>query len=291
MKSLSYRSVLGLALVFLCCFAAQTMSSSTQKALSVLESMQQAIAATQHMRYQAQASERLRDGSMRTSHIYVKVKSKPYQAYFRTIAPKKGIELLYRPHLDGTKVLINPNGFPWINVKLDIQSKRLREGHHSVDRAGMGYFGRVIQKGIRTAQQQGSLDNSLTYAGLESFDGVPCHKIVLNNEEFTQHSYTVKKGEDLNQIAAKLAISEYKILDLNPEINYFNDVSEGDIIAVPSAYGKKIVLHIDTERNLPLSIRVDDEKGFFEAYSFHQVENNPDISDMEWDPSFDAYGF
>lgn len=268
-----------------------TMRYDNQKAVAILDQMQSSIDAVQHMRYRAEARERLRDGSERFSRIYVKVQAKPYQAYFRTIAPKEGIELLCRPDLYGDKVLINPNGFPWINVKLNIQSKRLREGHHSVDRAGMGYFGKVLAKGIAEARKGGKLSSSLRYMGEKMMDNRRCHQIILNDETYTTQSYTVKKGEDLVSIAKALGLNEYKILDLNPEVGYYTDVKAGQEILLPSTYGKKIILLINAESLLPVSIEVHDEKGFFEAYSFHAIELNPDMDMSEFTPDFEDYGF
>ncbi|MEZ4687049.1 MAG: DUF1571 domain-containing protein [Bacteroidia bacterium] len=263
----------------------------SRKAVAILDRMQGAINAVQHMRYRAEAHERLRDGSERFSRIYVKVQAKPYQAYFRTIAPKEGIELLCRPNVDGDKVLINPNGFPWINVKLNIQSKRLREGHHSVDRAGMGYFGKVLAKGIAAARKDGTLETSLRYLGEKMMDNRPCHQVILNDEKYTTETYTVKAGEDLVSIAKARGLNEYKILDLNSGIGYYDDVSEGQSIFLPSSYGKKIILLIDTGNLLPVSIEVHDEKGFFETYSFHDIELNPQMAADEFSPEYSEYGF
>ena len=262
------------------------------KSVAILDQMQSAIDGVKYMRYRAQARERLRDGSERNSRIYVKVQAQPYQAYFRTLAPKAGIELLCRPNVDGQKVLINPNGFPWINVRLSIQSKRLREGHHSVDRAGMGYFGKVLSKGIADSKRKGNLEKSLTYIGEKLLDGRPCHHLVLKDKEYGTVSYTVKEGEDLVSIAKSRAINEYKILDLNPDVNYYDDVDEGEEILLPNGYGKDIYLMIDRETKLPVSIEVHDEKGFFEAYSFHDIELNPStITSEEFTPEFQEYGF
>lgn len=266
-------------------------SHDSQRAVEILDQMQLAINDVEYMRYHAKARERLRDGNERSSRIYVKVQAKPYQAYFRTLAPKPGIELLCRPNVDGQKVLINPNGFPWINVRLSIQSKRLREGHHSVDRAGMGYFGNVLSKGIDESRKAGKLESSLKYLGESLMDGRPCHKVVLIDQDYKTLNYTVQKGETLVSIAKKLGLNEYKILDLNAEISYYNDVKEGQEILIPSGYGKEIHLLIDRENNLPTSIEVHDEKGFFEAYSFHQIELNPTITAEEFSPEFDEYGF
>jgi outer membrane lipoprotein-sorting protein len=79
--------------------------------------------------------------------------------------------------------------------------------------------------------------------------------------------------------------------NLNPEISYYTDVKAGQTISLPSTYGKKIDLLIDTESLLPVSIEVHDEKGFFEAYSFHAIELNPQIDQSEFTPDFEEYGF
>lgn len=268
-----------------------TMRYDNQKAVVILDQMQRSIDGIEHMRYRAEARERLRDGSQRFSRIYVKVQAKPYQAYFRTIAPKAGIELLCRPDIFGEKVLINPNGFPWINVKLNIQSKRLREGHHSVDRAGMTYFGKILAKGFVDARKNGKLDRSLSYLGEKKMDNRRCHHIVFSDDTYTTKSYTVKEGEDLVSIAKARGISEYKILDLNPKVGYYTDVKAGQDIILPSTYAKKITLLVDAESLLPVSIEVHDEKGFYEAYSFHAIELNPDIDMSEFTPDFEEYGF
>ena len=72
-------------------------------------------------------------------------------------------------------------------------------------------------------------------------------------------------------ISQKLLIPPFKIRELNPGIESYYEVGEGQSIRVPSSYGKRCVIYIDSDQYLPRRLEVHDENGTFEQYSFHDI--------------------
>ena len=148
--------------------------------VSILQETHNAIANAQTMIYRSQVWERMRDGSSHEAQMQVKVQMRPYKVYLQSIAPKPGIEILYDRNVDNGKALVNPNGFPWINVRLGINGKHMRDGnHHSVERAGLTYFDGIIRNGELYYQKKGKLDEIFVYEGVVESEQGPCHKVKM----------------------------------------------------------------------------------------------------------------
>ena len=113
----------------------------------------------------------------------------------------------------------------------------------------------------------------------------------MKNPDYHYLSYHVQLGEDLISIAKKLNISEYAIMELNEEVDFYDDVDPGQELRIPSSYAKKMVLYIDQLYMLPLVIKVYDGKGLFEQYAYKKFVLNPTFHDGEFTSDFPDYGF
>jgi hypothetical protein len=218
----------------------------------------------------------------------VKLIRKPYQLYLNQQYPKKGVEILSRPSHD--KALINPNAFPWFNLNLDPYGSLMRKGqHHTVYDSGFDLMSSILHREL--ARIGNDTATHIFYKGIVDWQGRPAYHVEMNNPDYQYATYHVQLGEDLNSIAKKLNINEYAILELNNAIDFYDDVSPGQELQVPSSYAKNMVLYIDKEYNLPLVIKVYDEHGLYEQYAYKNFILNPDFEEGEFTSEFKEYGF
>ena len=129
------------------------------------------------------------------------------------------------------------------------------------------------------------------YKGNVDWQGRPAIHIEMANPDYHYTTYHVQMGEDLNSIAKKLNINEYAILELNEEVDFYDDVSPGQELKVPSSYAKKMVLYIDQGYMLPLVIKVFDGTGLFEQYAYSKFILNPAFEKGEFTSDYNDYGF
>jgi len=218
----------------------------------------------------------------------VKLIRKPYQLYLNQRYPKKGVEILCRP--DHDKTLINPNAFPWFNLSLDPYGSLMRKGqHHTVYDSGFDLMSSILHREL--ARIGNDTANHIYYKGIVEWQGRPAYHVEMRNPNYHYSTYHVQLGEDLNSIAKKLNINEYAILELNKEVDYYDDVSPGQELQVPSSYAKNMVLYIDQEYSLPLVIKVYDGQGLYEQYAYKKFVLNPGFEDGEFTSEYKEYGF
>ncbi|HIA36421.1 MAG TPA: LysM peptidoglycan-binding domain-containing protein, partial [Flavobacteriales bacterium] len=103
--------------------------------------------------------------------------------------------------------------------------------------------------------------------------------------------YTVKKGQTILDIAEERLINEYMIVSVNPGVDDYNDVSEGQKIKIPVVYVKKSILYIDKINYLPIKQVMYDDKGLFEEYEFLNLKVNSTIYEEEFTEGYKDYNF
>ena len=218
----------------------------------------------------------------------VKLIREPFQLYLNQRYPKKGVEILLREGND--RVLINPNAFPWINLSLDPFGGLMRRNqHHTVYDSGFDLMSGILHREL--ARIGTDTSEHIFYKGMVTWQGRPAYLIEMTNPSYRLNNYKVQLGEDLNIIAKKLNINEYAILELNDDVDYYDDVSPGQELKVPSSYAKKMELYIDKEFMLPLGIIVYDANGLFEQYAYTKFNLNPYFDDGEFTSEYKKYGF
>jgi hypothetical protein len=217
----------------------------------------------------------------------VKLNRKPRKLYLNA----NGIEILYLEGKHSGDALVNPNAFPYINLYLDPTGSLMRQGqHHTINEAGFDYFANIIDANVKKTGDKFS--RFFIPDGEEMVNGRMCYKIIINNGDFAYINYTVLKGENLNTIARKLYLSEYMILVANrPKVDDYKDVKEGQVIKIPNAYAKYVLLYIDKENFLPIGVRVFDDKGLYEQYDYYNLQVNPKIDDAEFTKDYKDYNF
>ncbi len=279
-----------ISLIFL--FALVSLNFTDPSKRTAPEKVKQVFEATRNietLKYELVRSERI-NGSYVENHFSIKIQRRPYKIYLKELSPNAGIEVLYPHPLDENKALVNPNGFPWVNLKLDPNGDLIRKDqHHTILEGGYDYVISVME--YLFYKHKDGISDLLNDHGTGQFNGQSCEIISMVNPNFTYNNHVVKKGESISTIALKNRLNEYMIYEKNKNLSVFGQIKEGDVIQLPSDYASKMVLFIDQKRQIPLKLEVYDEQGLFEKYEFRNVEIDPQLSEEEFSDGFTAYSF
>ena len=245
--------------------AAETAEDVIQKTISSAE-------AIKTLTYKLTNTERI-ENKLLTGEQLVKLSTQPFQCYMYFLHPSEGAEVLYIQNKNDDQLIYSPNSFPYININLDPNGDLARKNnHHSIFEVGFNYIVSIF-KNIN------SLPN--TTISLEAdviWETQSCYKLVIDNANYGYTSYLVKRGETVLSIARKLYLSEYAIMQINNNIDDFDDVNEGDMIKIPNVYAKRMELYINKQNYLPLVQKIYDDKGLYEQYEYHDLVVNPSIA-------------
>lgn len=244
------------------------------------------ISKAHNMWYCNHTQERI-GGKMVKDYTMVKVNRQPYKMYL--IQYKDGgSEVLYNATTNKDKVVVNPGIFPYLTLKLSPFCSFLRKSsHHTIFRADLQYSYQMIAHILNCKSQ----NTHFTYQGEEDIEHKKFYVLNLEIEDYKKLQYLVKPKEDLVRIANRLFLSDYKILELNPSLSYYDDVDAGDLITITNYYAKKFTLYIDQITHLPYIIKVYDEKGLFESYLFSDFKVDAPLSDIDFSEKNPQYGF
>ncbi len=218
----------------------------------------------------------------------VKLNRSPYKVYIKQLAPKEGVEVLAAITKPGTKATVNLNSFPWINLYLDPYGSLMRRNqHHTVYDSGFDLMIKILKYELSSKLSENRLERKedVVWKGREMYH------LELKNNDYNIVSYNVKTDENLDDIADKLHINAYAIIELNEEVNDYEDVEEGQEIKVSSHYAKSMTLFIDKKTHLPLVIKVFDQYGLYEKYEYNSITINPTFAPNEFTEDFEEYDF
>jgi outer membrane lipoprotein-sorting protein len=244
-----------------------------------------AIKNVEGLKYNLKITERT-EGKYNNFSSSVKLKRNPRKLYLST----NGIEVLWTQGTNKGDALVKPNSFPFFNLNLDPMGSLMRDGqHHTINEMGFDYFGNVIAHNVLKSGDQ--FDKLFKYEGEEFVNGRFCYKFSINNSDFKFIDYTVGKGENLITIARKLHVSEYMILENNKKVDDYKDVKIGQVIKVPTAYAKYVLIYVDKQTFLPTGSRIFDNIGLYEQYDYSNLQLNPKFEDEEFTKNYKGYGF
>lgn len=244
----------------------------------------------QTLQYQMQKKE-LIDGEFVSQTSKIKLNRNPYQIYIYQLLPDKGVEVLYNEKKYGNKVLVNPNGFPWITLKLDpTGSIMLKDQHHTIFDGGFDLVMEVIKHLAK--KYQGNFDTKAFLSKkLVTVNDRHCYQLNLINKDFHFKSYTVKDNESILEIASRNHLNGFMILDYNENVNNLDDVASGEEIMIPSDYAQRMELLIDKELKIPVSIKVIHNNRLFEHYQYSDIQIDPPLNGNDFSRTNSSYGF
>ena len=219
-----------------------------------------------------------------------KIRFNPYEIYLKQYYPNVGLEILYNKDITGDKALLNRNTVAFSTLRLDPLGNLMRkESHHSIFKAGFSFLLDVLEHLCDKYPENSSL--AWHYEGIVRYDDVVCHKIVFDDPHFGFTDYTLKEGENLESLSRKKYLCDYMIFENNPQFRSFDDFRAGIKIKIPTDYAKQIIVYIDRERLVPIGLKVYDDKGLFEEYTYRNIVINPEFPDNVFDSANPEYGF
>lgn len=253
---------------------------------NILNEMFESIKSVKTARYKLNSSEKTKDKIL-SAVSEIKIQVNPRKVFFSNTS---GIEALYAEGEMGGDVLVNPNSFPYINLKLNPFKSIMRHNqHHTIFELGFQHIGSVIENAVKKSGD--NFDKWFTYLGDVVYDNRDCYKLYYEYPEFKYVSYTVLKNENVRTIAEKLGVGEYRIMTHNEDIPYTDYLKEGRVLKVPNAYGSKTLIYVDKIYNLPVFIKVFDNQGFYEAYEFYDMKINLEFAPNEFTKQYKDYHF
>jgi hypothetical protein len=203
----------------------------------------------------------------------------------------KGIEVLWLQGKNNGKALVKPNSFPYFNLNLDPMGNLMRQDqHHTLNEMGYDYFGGIIE--FSMVKIGDKFNDYFKLEGEERMNNRPCYKVTIDNKDFGYVDYVVGENESITSIARKNHIAEYMIVERNPKFkDYFDILKKGEVIKIPSWYCRHVTIYIDQLYFLPISIKVNDDKGLFEEYNYHFLQVNPKFEEGEFTRDYKDYKF
>lgn len=263
--------------------------SYCQNASVILHDMLTTIKATKTIQLNIESKERIY-GKMHNEETSLKINTSPLKVYVMQIYSKKKVEGLYVTGENEGKVIINPGTFPWVSLNLDPDGELMLDNrHHPIYHAGFGYTASILEDLLNKYPTDAI--KMIKYNGIEKIKGQACYHLTLLNPSFKLTLYNTQTDETPISIAKKLKISFYSILENNPRNKINTKFKLGTRIIVPSDYASRMELYIHTTLHYPVCVKVFDNKGFFEEFTFTNVILNPTFKSIDFSIKNPAYNF
>ncbi|MBK6273853.1 MAG: DUF1571 domain-containing protein [Saprospirales bacterium] len=265
------KKLTGLFFVAILCMA----NVQAQSAVDIMQKSLTAMGNAKSMTYHFYAQERMHDGKYSKSDVEFKVIASPLKVYANAKLPQAA-QLRFEP-AKSAKVDVKKG----LKLSLAPTSSLLMKGvHNPVSRAGFGTVKKILETSMNARKGENYAD-FVKLIGTVSYDNKDCWKVELLDPDYKIVNYTVAAGETtVWQIGKKLAISEYKIKELN---NIDDEVKPGQVIKIPSAYAKKSTFYIDKSTSLPIYHKMEDEKGIYEIYEFKELKLGVTLTDADFE--------
>ncbi len=230
------------------------------------------------------------DGKLIKQISFTKMEKQPFKVYLKQQYPKAGMEVLFVQGANNNKALINPNGFPWVNLRLNPLTGMMRKNqHHTIFQSGFDHVISILE--FLCNKYHTEIENMVFNKGTVIWDNKSCYAITFQNPYFKYIDYKVEENETVEDIARKYKVSAHMILELNPGIDEYDAPLTNRQIKIPNDYSSKMLLYIDQHDLVPLKMDVYDEDGLYEQYHYSQVTINPTLSSEEFNKDYKEYDF
>jgi hypothetical protein len=242
-----------------------------------------AIQTLKSIRCDAEARERIGNKTV-PDFTAMKITFNPYRVYLKN---RKSVEVLYVTGQNDNEAWVYPAAFPYVTLSLNPNGSLMRKGqHHTVLQAGFGMIADLLNG------PDGHADNAYTrsfrYAGDSTAQGHPCHILRSDYPQFRYVAYRVGKNENIASVADRFGCGEYRIVERN-DLSIDSKLTEGQVLQVPNAYGRRVIVVVDAKTYLPASVTVYDDRGLYEKYSFMNVVANQPIPLAEFSKGYKGY--
>lgn len=242
-----------------------------------------AVQTLKSIRCDAEARERIGTKTL-PDFTTMKITFNPYRVYLKN---RKGVEVLYVTGQNDNEAFVYPAAFPYVTLSLNPTGSLMRKGqHHTVLQAGFGMIADLLNG------PDGRGDNvytrSFRYAGDSTAQGRACYILRSDYPQFRYVPYRVGKNETIAAVADRFGCGEYRIVERNG-LSIDSKLTEGQVLQVPNAYGKRVIVVVDAKTYLPASVTVYDDRGLYEKYTFLNVVANQPIPLAEFSKDYKGY--
>lgn len=220
--------------------------------------------------------------------------SSPRNVYMKWLKdPYKGQESLYRAGQNDNKLLAHRGGFlSFATLSLDPRgSVAMANQHHAIYDAGIGPTTELVLRGIKEGLKRNEVKHiDLGYVDVEGRKARCIETVYPEKREGIFH--TVKKGENLWDIADHYQRDMFVILSSNKGIDSPGDIREGQRILVPHHYCHRIKTYIDDEYKLMVRLEIYDwDNNLYEMYHYKDIRINAGLTRADFDPENRQYNF
>lgn len=257
----------------------------------IYNKMLEAVKNAKYTKFRMVKNERY-EGKIVKSNQICAVQNNPRKIYMNILeGPNSGTEILYvQGENDGDAYASAGKWVPTVSIDPYGSLARTKQ-RHTMFELGFEYTKEIIKHSYNAFINETITAENYQYGGIIKFDNRDVYSITLDNTNYKIYDYKVLAGEDIVKIARKLHLDEYGLLEMNPEVDDYDDVKEGQIIKVPSSFAKKVTMYIDTKTFMPVYQKISDLKGMIGEYEYHDVQINPVLKQGELTKDFDGYGF
>lgn len=243
------------------------------KAEDILGRMHASIDDMQAHTYRLMAEERRLGDVYHRGEMKIAVQQKPLNIKLEILKPNEGAVVEYHAGKDKDEAVVTPKKWlPAVKFKRNIHGTLLRPGHYGINETSLTHIDEIIARIEEGFTQRGISEKGIRYWGSLQVNGVLCHKIELMDHDYRIVDYTVKHKDDVLKIASRQMVNPYKIRELNPEIKTYFDLTPGQVIQIPSSFARRCIIYVDVQEFLPRKLEIFDEKGWFERYSFYDIQ-------------------
>ncbi len=264
-----------------------SLTLSAQDNEEVIEKILRAIENCETLEYTLVMEQRI-GKEMKKSRNYSRMSVDGPKVYIRQAFPNKGVEVLYHKALLGEKALVNPGGFPYINLWFNPHSSQMRkDNHHTLLYSGFRFLGKVI-KALKE-KAEGNFNEYFNNITKINWKGREMWKVEMQNPDYHFFEYSPRANEKISDMGARFVVSDHKIKEIN-QLYSFGE-SGKNVIKIPSSYFKKAILYVDAESYLPVYQEIYDDIGLYEQFEFQNLKVNPKFPSSEFTKNGPDYNF
>jgi hypothetical protein len=262
------------------------------RGLALIERVRTTWASVRTLTYRFRKEERLQNGDMVVEEVRVKLRRPPGEYYIAALKPHVGQEVIYPAPKDRTKLIAHPGSFPDVTLTLAVNgSLATKRQHHLVTHSGFDYLLKVIGEGLRSAEAAPA-GESLEYGGASTLEGRAVERVIMHGGSRPAGRVRAKDDEPLLDFAKRVGCDAYLVVYANPGLEGLSDELDDAEYVVPAYYGKRTEVLVDTEYGLPLQVAVwDASDRLYERLTYFEMQVNPQLSDLDFDPENPAYNF
>ena len=232
----------------------------------------------------------MKNGEFVITNRFVKMKAIPKQIYFYSVEPNPGTEIIWKDGWNENKMMVSPGSFPFVTFSMKPNSSLARkDSHHSISDLGFDYVTGMVSYYLKLYGDR--FYKYISISDTVKWDNHSCILLSFDFREYAEVNYSVKKNESIFDIAVKFHLNDYSILMINPLLDGYDDIREGEIIKIPNFYNRKIQFYIDRTSWLPLRQLIYDQKGLYEKYEIKSFLLNPVFKVDEFNPDYVEYKF